>query len=309
MSAIVVGSINMDLVMPVEKFPAPGETISATQIQRFHGGKGANQSVAISRMGKSVSLVGCIGDDEYGMLLLEGLRINDVAVDGIQKIEGVSTGLAFITIDPTGQNVIVIVPGANNRLQPPAVDETFKRSPEDITHFLTQFEIPLETVLHSINKAKARGWTTVVNPAPAKPRDEVEPILAATDVLVLNESEAEILTGRLPTTIETAFEVGDSLRAMGPGTVVITLGEAGSVLIGDQQREQIPALAVEVVDTTAAGDAFIGALIVARMEGKPWDECVEFANAAGAYAVTQPGAQPSLPTRDQIIQLQEASGV
>lgn len=309
MSAIVAGSINMDLVMPVEKFPAPGETISASQIQRFHGGKGANQAVAIGRMGKSVSLVGCVGDDEYGMLLLESLRINNVAVEDIQTIKGISTGLAFITIDPTGQNTIVIVPGANHHLQPPVIDETFKRSTEDVTHFLTQFEIPLETVLHSVKKAQARGWTTVVNPAPARPREDVEPILDATDILVLNESEAEILTGHLPTTIEGAFEVGDSLRAKGPGTVVITLGEAGSVLVRDQQREQIPALEVEVVDTTAAGDAFIGALIVAQMEGRPWFECVEFANAGGAYAVTQPGAQPSLPTYDQIIQLQEESGV
>ena len=308
MSAIVIGSINMDLVMTVEKFPAPGETISASRLQRFPGGKGANQAVAISRLGKAVSLVGCVGEDEYGELLLEGLLKNNVRAEGIKKIDAVSSGLAFITIDQTGQNMIVIIPGANHRLLPPIVDEIFKDPMEDVTYFLTQFEIPNETVVHSILEAKNRGWTTVVNPAPARPREEVESILAATDILVLNESEAEILTGRLPTTQEVAYEVGDSLRAMGPDTVVLTLGAAGSVLVGNEQREQIPGFEIEVVDTTAAGDAFIGALIVARMEGRTWIESVKFANAAGAYAVSQPGAQPSLPTYDQISQLQENSG-
>jgi ribokinase len=304
MSAIVVGSINMDLVMPLDTFPKPGETVSTTELQKFPGGKGANQAVAIARLGKPVSLVGCVGDDEFGTSLLEGLHSNKVDTEGVRTIGGVSTGLAFITIDNTGQNMIVIVPGANGQVDRTAVDHAFNSTTEPITHFLTQFEIPLDTVLYSMREAKKRGWKTVLNPAPARPLHEVEPILDATDIIILNESETQSLTGRFPDTIDAAFEAGGAIHPMGPETIVLTLGEAGSVLITDQQRTHFPGCKVEVVDTTAAGDAFIGALVSAHMEGNSWSECIEFANAAGAYAATQPGAQPSLPTQDQIIQLQ-----
>lgn len=302
MTVVVVGSINMDLVLSVSHFPEPGETLSATALNYFPGGKGANQAVAIARLGQKVMLVGRVGSDAYGSLLLEGLRKNDVITTQALALEDSYSGLAFITVDRTGQNLIVIYPGANAKLQPSDIEDFFSQLAPDISIFLTQLEVPLATVLRAITLGKEHGLKTIFNPAPARPLNEVRAILTKTDVLVVNETETQILSDITLSSEQDAYEAAGKLLELGPEAIIITLGAAGSILVDTQQRLHLPAPKVEAVDTTAAGDAFIGGLCVSILEGRSMAEAVRYANHAGACAVTREGAQPSLPTYEEVLQ-------
>jgi len=302
MSAIVVGSINMDLVLNVSHFPAPGETLTASGLNYFPGGKGANQAVAIARMGTAVMLVGRVGVDGNGSVLLEGLRQNGVNTEHVETLADASSGLAFITVEAGGQNSIVIYPGANARLTPPDLDLPFNALPGDARILLTQLEVPSETVLRAMTLAKGHGLKTIFNPAPAKPLSEVRPILSVTDILILNETEAQILTGIEAVSPDAAAAAANKLLAFGIQAVIVTLGAAGSLLVSGDKQLKTAAPVVEVVDTTAAGDAFIAGFCVALIENRPMEQAVRFGNAAGAFAVTRLGAQPSLPTYQEVSQ-------
>jgi len=297
--AVVIGSVNMDVVMAVPHFPAPGETLTGISLNHYPGGKGANQAVALARMGKAVAMVAHVGDDGYGAQLLAGLEGNGVQVDAVGVQKDTSSGLAFITVDAQGENSIVLIPGANDKLSRADVD-----AHEDILSsakaLIAQFEIPMETNIHSLEMARRHGKLTIVNPAPAVPLEAAQQAVELAEVLVVNESEASLLSGFAVEGIAQCQQAGRNLLKLGPRWVIITLGEQGAVIVTTEKTTHLPAPSVKVIDTTAAGDAFIGALTAGLIDGLAMEAAVADANIAGALAVTRNGAQPSLPTREKV---------
>lgn len=294
---VVIGSLNMDLVVRAPRAPAGGETIQGSSFRFVPGGKGANQAVAASRLGARVAMVGRVGEDTFGDSLLKGLRRDAVAVDHVRTDSGASTGIALITVDDAGQNRIVVVPGANGR-----VDRTDVDAAEPLLALarfvLLQLEIPLDTVAHAINVAQRNGVPVILNPAPARPLPAE--VLSRVSILVPNETEAGILAGVKVIDLPSAMAAGRDLLARGPQVVIVTLGEKGALLVTQGGCDHIPAPRVPVVDTTAAGDAFVGGLAVGLVRGLPLQEAVRSGVTAGSMAVTRAGAQTSLPTSAEL---------
>ena len=289
---LVVGSLNMDLVVRAPRFPAPGETISGEDLAIIPGGKGANQAVAAARLGAAVSMLGCVGSDGFGQSLLDNLIHNRVDVNRVRR-DTSATGTATIIVDAHGQNSIVLSPGANGKVSPDDVADL-----PDAKILILQFEIPSETVLRAAQQAREKEMRVIVNPAPAR---KVGPeLLKLVDILIPNESELSLLTGTPVTDSASAEAAARRMIAQGVGMVIVTRGEHGSLTVTQNDIYHVPAFQVEVIDTTAAGDAFIGGLAVALAEDKPIREALTNANACGALAVTRFGAQPSLPTRDEV---------
>lgn len=276
----VVGSINLDLVARVERFPLPGETVTDAIVSRFHGGKGANQAIAARRLGAQVAMLGCVGDDPVAQEVLRNLREHGVDVSGCRTLDGCATGLALINVTAAGENQIVVAPGANAGFAP----ELLALPPSDAV--IAQLEIPLPTVRKAAETC--RGFFCL-NAAPA--RDVPEEILALTDLLVVNEGEAQAL--------------GDKTGRFG-NWLAITLGAAGAVLLraGEEVARAKPPR-VAVVDTTGAGDAFTAALTVAMLSGMPPAAALQRACIAGALTATRPGAQSS-PSLAEIERLEAA---
>ena len=294
---VVVGSINTDLVVRTPHVPAPGETVLGSDLLTLPGGKGANQAVAASRLGASVHMIGRVGDDAFGARLREGLSAEGVGVDHVTVTPGVASGCAMILVDGRGENSIVVSPGANARLTPRDVDRA-ERLIRRAAAVVMQLEIPLSTVRHAIRLCRRLGVRTILDPAPVPPKG-LPPALYRVDVLTPNEQEGAGLTGlRLPARIATA------LRSKGASTVVLKLGAKGALLLeGEGRPRNVAPFRVRAVDSTAAGDAFTGALAVALSERMPLDEAVRFANAAGALCCTKVGAQPALPDRRAVERL------
>lgn len=293
----VVGSLNMDLVVRAPRIPRPGETIIGGEFRTVPGGKGANQAVAAARLGAQVAMVGRVGGDAFGGLLLENLAAAGVDHTFVTRDVEAATGVALIEVDDAGQNSIVVVSGANMRLAPADVEAAAAAiGVADV--LLLQLESPLETVTRAAQVAHARGVTVILNPAPARPVPAG--LLGLVDVLIPNESETALLTGLPVGDQEEAQAAAAALRRMGVATVILTLGERGALLAYEGGAELFPAFDVTPVDTTAAGDAFVGGLAVALAEGRPLQEAVRWGNAAGALATTRLGAQPSLPTRQAL---------
>lgn len=293
----VVGSLNMDLVVRVPRMPVPGETLIGHDFHVIPGGKGANQAVAAARLGAQVTMIGRVGDDDFGRaqqrnLAQEGIDVTHVSVDPEE-----ATGIALITLDAAGQNSIILAPGANMRLTVAHV-EAAAQTIADAEILICQLESPLEVVTRAIELARAQGVRVILNPAPARPLDTA--LLHLVDYLIPNESETTLLTGIQVTDLSSAEKAAANLRERGVSTVILTLGEQGALLANARGMIHVPGYSVEVVDTTAAGDAFVGGFAVALAEGQLLQEAVRFANAAGALAVTRLGAQPSLPTRREI---------
>lgn len=294
---LVVGSANVDLVAEVPRLPRPGETVLGTRLTVHDGGKGANQAVAAARAGGTVAIACSVGPDAYGDRLRASLAAAGVAVDHVGTGE-TATGTALICVDGGGENLIAVVPGANGELAPHHVDRALSALPGAAT-VLLQLEVPLETVTAAARQAAARGLRVVLNPAPAKPLDAA--LLQLVDVLTPNESEAELLTGRPVAGVQGAAAAADLLLQAGPRAVALTLGASGAfVATREGVRAHVPAFATTVVDTTAAGDIFNGALCVALTEGRALEEAARFACAAAAISVTRPGAQRSAPSRAEI---------
>lgn len=289
---LVIGSANVDFVVTVERLPAPGETVSEGTLLVNHGGKGANQAVAARRLGGDVRFVGCVGDDASGAEIRAGLAAEGIGVDGLAPAPEAATGTALIVVDARGRNQIAVAPGANRRLPPAAVE----RREADFAWaevVLCQLETPLETVTRALELARAHGRTAILDPAPV--RDLGARVWPLVDVLTPNEGEAARLSGVPLDGVEGGAEAGRVLRARGARTVIVTLGEQGAVASAGGAPLHAPAFPVEAVDTTAAGDAFNGALAVALAGGAALAAALRFACAAAALACTKRGARPSLP--------------
>ena len=296
-SVTVVGSLNMDLVTRAPRIPQPGETVIGSDFHTVPGGKGANQAVAAARLGASVSMVGRVGRDTFGGILLENLASGGIDHEFVTRDPEVATGIALITVDDKGQNSIVVAPGANMRLVLADIDAAKARIVSSDA-LLLQLENPLETVTGAAEVAHAHGVRIILNPAPARP---VPPhLLSLVDVLIPNESETALLTGMPVGNQAEAEAAAEALHNAGVGIVILTLGGRGAMLACDGGAELFPAFDVTPVDTTAAGDAFVAGLAVALADGRSLAEAVRWGNAAGALATTKLGAQPSLPTRQDL---------
>ncbi len=293
---LVVGSLNADLVVRAPRFPAPGETISGGDLATIPGGKGANQAVAAARQGVRVSMLGRVGKDNFGDFLLDNLRANQVDTTLVQR-DDAATGTAIIVVDANGQNSIVLSPGANGQVKPADVDPASLPHPKLV---LLQLEIPLESVLHAAAVTRGLGARVLLNPAPARPLPDE--LIAQTDFLIPNETELSLLTDQPVTDIASAESAARILLAKGARTVIVTLGANGALVVTPEQATHVPPFHVDVVDTTAAGDAFIGGFSAALLRGLSLEEAVRYGNACGALAATQFGAQPSLPTAEEVKQ-------
>ncbi len=289
---VVVGSINMDLVVRAPRHPQPGETILGTDFQTFPGGKGANQAVAAARLGGKVKMIGRVGADSFGDSLLATLQKDQVDTSTVLRTEGIASGVAFITVAETGQNNIVVVPGANALLKPEDI-QSARSVFEGASVVLLQLEIPLATVKEAIHTAQEHGARVILNPSPAQSLGH--DLLAEVDYLVPNEYELSLLTGMQPGSI-----AAELLKSLGIRCLIVTLGPDGALVLEDEFSYHIHPHHVPVVDTTAAGDAFAGAFAVALSEGQSTQSAATYGNAAGALAVTKAGAQPSLPTRSTL---------
>jgi ribokinase len=293
----VIGSINMDLVVKAERVPTVGETLHGQSFKLIPGGKGANQAVAIAKLGGKAFMIGCVGEDEFGSSLVGHLTGQEINVRMIRTIPQQSTGTATIIVDGTGDNRIIVVPGANGEMSTSDVDMAV----DAITTaraVVLQFEIPLDVVEHSAALAKKNSIPVILNPAPAYPVSST--LLSHVDYLILNETEAMALTGLMVAGVDGALEAARCLRDSGVGCVVITLGEKGALAVSSSQQFHVPAMKVDVIDTTAAGDTFVGAFAVACVEGKSLEDAVRLAVNAGTLAITRFGAQPSIPTREDL---------
>ena len=295
---VVVGSLNADLVAGVARLPQPGETVlAAGSLATLCGGKGANQALAAARLGASTAMVGRVGDDAHGERLLAALLRDGVDCSGVRATPGCATGVALIVVDDAGRNSIVVVPGANAQLNADDVDRELPLIGAGCVVAL-QLEIPLETVAHAAAAARARGATVVLNPAPAMPLADA--LLASVEVLVLNESEASVLTGEPVDSIDTVQRAAARLRERGAGSVLVTLGARGVFAATAGGVRHLPARRVHAVDTTGAGDTFIGGLCAGLLEGLDLPAAIDLGQAAAAIQVTRPGAQAAMPTRREV---------
>jgi ribokinase len=292
----VVGSANVDLVTFNDTFPRPGETIFGKKFDMGFGGKGANQAVAARRCGASVSMVANVGSDLFGPATIKNFESQGIDARHVRIAEGISSGVAPIFVDSKGQNCIVVIPGANDTLSPQDVDAAAPVLSQADT-ILLQFEIPLASVYHTIHFAQSKGIRCILNPAPSRLPDFKE--VAPADYFIPNESEAEALTGIPVHTFDDARKCADCLLAKGLSRVIITLGERGSLLATSAGQELIPAFKVNPIDSTGAGDAFIGSFAVFLAEGLADKEALTRASLYAALSTTRVGTQKSFPSREE----------
>ncbi len=298
-SVCVVGSSNMDLVSRAPRAPRRGESIIGHSFSTFYGGKGANQAVMAARLGARVTLVTKLGRDVFGEDILRNYRAQGVDVSHVIFDDTASTGVASILVDDEANNYLVVTPGANGRLSRDDV-RAARSAIESASAVVCQFEIPLDSVLEAFRLARGAGVRTILNPAPAPAQPLPDELLALTDLCVPNETEAESLTGMPVSTITEAEAAARTLLLRGPQAVIVTLGARGALCVTGDAAEHIPAMRVEPVDPTAAGDAFIGALAVFLGEGATLREAIRKANVVAALSVTRMGAQSSLPYRPEV---------
>lgn len=294
---VVIGSLNMDLVTRAARLPRGGETLIGESFTTVPGGKGANQAVAAARLGAQVSMVGCVGGDAYGDQLRGALLADGIDCQAVSTVEGAS-GVALIVVDDNSQNAIVIVAGANGALTPHVIDQ-FDSVLQTADVIICQLEVPDATVGHALKRGRELGKTVILNPAPAS-RPLPADWYAAIDYLIPNESEASALSGLPVDSLASAETAATRLIAMGAGKVIITLGAQGSLFADGQRFEHFPAAKVKAVDTTAAGDTFVGGFAAALANGKSEAEAIRFGQVAAALSVTRAGAQPSIPALNDV---------
>lgn len=291
----VIGSINMDMVLSVSRFPAAGETLTGGNFQTVPGGKGANQAVALGRLGAPVRMAGRVGDDAFGRRYLDHFRQNGVDVRAVDAVAGMATGVADILVNAAGENCIVIAPGANGLCDLEWLDRALEAT-ADCEIFLLQLEIPLDTVAEAVRRLRKMGKTILLDPAPAVPLPE--DVLSAVDFLTPNETELKAVTAGLPE--DAGIEERVRHLVGGSGRVVVHKRGADGAYIGTRDGiEHVPGFSVRAVDTTAAGDTFNAGLAAGLAMGWPLRDAVRLANAAGALAVTAYGAQEGMPSLEQ----------
>lgn len=293
----VIGSLNIDHILKVNTLPSKGQTLISKSYDLGEGGKGANQAVAIGRMDIFVDMIGKVGEDEPGKILIENLRKSNIGVDGVIVSKFVKTGTAFITVDKDGNNTIVVAPGANHKL---TIEDIRKKKKQllncDIV--VLQMEIPIDTISYVINFAEEKGKLVVLNYSPAM--DIGKEVLAKVDYLIMNEIEFQFLTGR-DFKFNSLTESVNKLRGFYGNNLIITLGEKGSICVTNSDKLlKISSYKVKAIDSTGAGDAFIGGFILGIIQNKSIKECVKLGNATGAISVTKLGAQSSLPNRNEL---------
>ncbi|MBD2018133.1 ribokinase [Microcoleus sp. FACHB-53] len=294
-SIIVFGSINMDLVTKTPRLPVAGETLIGYEFFTAGGGKGANQAVAAARLGISTQMVGRLGNDDFGRQLLRHLQAAGVQTDGVLVDETTSSGVAVITVDDAGENNIIIIGGANGRLNETDVERLRSRLP-GAAALLMQLEIPMATVQLAAQAAHSAGVPVILDPAPAQDiPDDLYPLI---DIITPNQLEASQLVGFPVDGQEAARQASAELQQRGVSTVIVKLGDRGVFCATAEETFFVPAFSVQAVDTVAAGDAFNGALAVALAQGRLLREAVVWGAAAGALSATKAGAQPSLPDRE-----------
>ena len=295
---LVIGSLNMDFVVQTDKLPLPGETIKGRDFRMIPGGKGANQAVAAARLGGRTRMVGRVGQDGSGATLKDELCSAGVDASQVRPTAGVATGVALILVESQGQNQITIAAGANDRLEAADLEPAFQDFSQGF--LLLQLESPLRTVEAGARLARRHEVTTILDPAPAAALPPA--LLRNLDFLTPNETEALLLLGEPPGEIrlDEAPALGRRLLELGPGTVVLKLGDKGAWVVNRRLSRHFPTYPVTAADTTAAGDTFNGALAVSLAEGRSLPQAIGFANAAAALSVTRPGAQASIPSRGQV---------
>lgn len=294
---VVVGSINMDLVTICERAPRGGETLLGKKFMQIPGGKGANQAVAIGKMNTPVSMLGKIGKEGMGDILLNSMKKDGVDVSNIEYCDE-ATGIAKIIVEENGQNRIIVVPGANYDVDAAYIDRHLD-SIKNCDILVTQLEIPMDTVKYSLKKAKELGKITILNPAPANKLDEE--IISNADYIIPNETELEILSGIPVTDEKSVIEAANILLDKGVKGLIVTLGSMGSMFISKTEKKSFPAYKVKTVDTTAAGDSFIGGFVNGLASGLSFDEAIDRGTKVAAISVTRVGAQTSIPTLEEVL--------
>ena len=292
------GSLNMDLVCQTPRLPRPGETLLGQQFTTVPGGKGANQAVAVARLGVPTTMIGRVGNDGFGHSLINSLNAAGVAAEAVVLDTQAPTGVALIVVDNGGQNQIVVVPGANGLVGDREVQSLRDRLRTG-DGLLLQLEVPLVAVQQATQVAQDKGATVILDPAPA-PAALPDNLMVRVDWLTPNQTEASQLVGFAVTDVASAWAAAQILRQRGPRCVIIKLGEQGAVVATPTHGFHQPALAVHAVDTVAAGDAFNGGLAAGLIDGLSPEPAVQWATTVAAYAVTQRGAQRSMPTRSQV---------
>ncbi|SHF54190.1 ribokinase [Desulforamulus putei DSM 12395] len=300
MSIVVIGSLNMDLVVNVEDFPKQGETVLASDTLFVPGGKGANQALAISLLGGQVSMIGRVGQDAFGRALKENLQKNNVDVTYTYIDERRNSGLAFISVGKNGDNRIIVSPGANSLLSPEDI-EALEEVIAKAKGVVLQLEIPLATVERAVEIASKHNVKVFLDPAPAQVLSRS--LLSKVDFIFPNENEAMELTGVEIYDLETAKTAAAKLLEMGCQQVLLKLGAKGVLFARENYYHHFPGFEVEVVDTTAAGDAFCAGFVLSYLEHQELAGAITYANAAGALTSTRLGAQSSLPTREEVLNL------
>ena len=295
---VVVGSLNMDLIFRTPRIPAAGETLLGGEFDTAFGGKGANQAVAAARLGTKVAMVGKVGRDEFGPALVSGLRQDNIDTSQISTARESATGVALILLEASGENRIIVASGANLDLSTAEIEAAADLI-QQAQLLLLQLEVSVTSVTRAAQLAHEAGVRVILNPAPAQPNLPAE-LLQKVDILIPNEGEAALLAGLPPESASERKMQEKAARLLldsGVQTVVTTLGSRGALVTQESGLEHIPPYPTQVVDTTAAGDSFVGGLAAALVAGKSLEEAVRWGNAAGSLACSQLGAQPSLPTR------------
>jgi len=292
---LVVGSLNMDMIVAVNSIPRMGETVIASTMEKYLGGKGANQAVACSRFGAKTYMIGAVGEDEEGKMLIKSMESNCIDITGIKVDKNEKTGMAWITVDKKGENAIVVISGSNRTVSKEDIDAN-----EELFHeadiILLQLEIPTDTVEYAINKGKENGCRIILNPAPAV---NLSPeLLSKVDIITPNESELDILTSCIEGTDR--LEKARKLIEYGIENVICTLGEKGALLVNKYRHTEFPGYLVNVVDTTGAGDCFNGVLAAELANNESIENAVKSAVKASSISVTKKGAQSSMPSRQDV---------
>lgn len=294
---VVVGSIHADFYIKTSKFPQPGETVIGNDFAIYPGGKGANQAVGCACLKTETYIIGAVGNDYLGQLLIDSLARNNVKIDYVYRAS-CNSGVAFIILDEeTGENMIIVSPGADEILEPSYVENVLTSIGNRIKIVITQLEIPVETVYKTLKIAKSLNATTILNPAPVKPLDE--DIYRYVDVMILNKIELQQLTSSKINNIDDIFMNSEKFLKCGIKIIITTLGSMGAAVVTQSIKTIIPAFKTQVVDTVGAGDAFIAGFAVALYENKDVIEATRYANATAALKIARMGAQ-SMPTRSEV---------